>query len=236
MGVIYGKAGNIIYVKATHSLFPFFRTKEQLIKFGEYLKYKGAIPEIIEIPDEPIHIELSEDDFETLDKAKVTVVFNLTVVPNLHTSLEEIRKTGNIFEDKNPEKLLTNKLSSLFITLREYPLASILDNKNCKTVPSNDLSDGSVAEKESEKLTIILEEQVNSILNVYNFEVVKDTTIIKCVLPKIYDLSTSNPNHQAIIEYLQNYTEKEIELTKKQYEIQEKLDKLKTNYEIKKLN
>lgn len=237
MGVINGKAGRVIYVKATYPQIPFYRIEEQLILPGKFLKYYGQEPEIVEIPDDPIIIELSEPNFETADKAKLpSITIEITVTPNLDEkmTLEDIRKCVSAFEEgaTTGEEWLKNRLRKLLTTLREYPLSSILDNTDIKFKKDNSgIKPGDSFENKVKKLSKVLENNAETILMEHNFVVSENSCIIKYELPEIENLKDENPNHHPIIFYLSKYHSQEEKLKEEKHAHQKSLDELRQVYE-----
>lgn len=232
MGIIYGKAGHIIYVKAKLSATPFTRIKEQIIRSGETLRYIGKKPEIVLLSEEPIPVTISGEHFQTADKAILNVGVKLTVQPEIESPLEKIRHCIPAYEFGNPKEWLEIRLKYLLNFLREYPLRSILDNIDEKN-NSKDTIDHLQGIKNKGKLSDKLESLFSKYLNDFNFLIIKNSTFIfHDPLPPMNQLDARNPNHQSIISYLNSYKELELKLKREEDEYNSKLHELKKSYDL----
>lgn len=228
MGIINGKHGGILYIKAISSILPFTRVRDKIIRPEEQFIYIWKKPDFIFIPDDPITIDVIDEQFETADKVFLKVGFQIIVEPDISASIEDLRLCIPAFECGYPADYLSYRMRPILAYLRQYPLRSILDNKNEK-IEHEDFNDNIMKERkltEVGKLTEVIEHRVARIMRDYNFIVARESCIIQHEpLPSREKLDPSNPYHQKILEYLMEYQEREINLIKTAQEYTSKIYK-----------
>lgn len=266
MGKINAKAGVVIWVQYTNSLFlkslatpqcTFVRPNDPSVWFA------GKEPDDkVEIPDVPVVVKLVTDGLRTDDGAVIKrVTLTVTVRPNLNLNPrkpEDVRKfagcvpayraSSNGIVKAVAEKWLQDQLVSFFQRLKGYSfedLATANERRNVE-LPLGERTQTEIAGKGAtiqgqlpihSALALTIESEIANALEALNFLVVENSCTIECDYPtKLEDLTGENPEHCPIIEFINRRRKNQTDLEATRLRLIEELNELKRSLEQERLD